>query len=83
MVLTTAKYMPPQPTAAEQLSAHARGDRADQEKTAARGMWTGSLMMAVAVIWFAIGLMDDTIYFFPPVLFVAGMITFIKGDKGE
>jgi hypothetical protein len=39
-------------------------------------------MMAGAVIWFVLGLMADRIFFYPPILFVLGVIAFIRGIAG-
>ena len=35
--------------------------------------------MLVAVGWFVAGLAADVIFFYPPVMFILGMITVIKG----
>jgi hypothetical protein len=39
----------------------------------------GVLMMAIAVIWFVAGLAGGIIFFYPPVLFVLGLVALIKG----
>jgi F0F1-type ATP synthase assembly protein I len=46
-------------------------------------MGTGILMMVGAAVWFVVGLMGDTIFFYPPVLFVLGIISFFKGLFGS
>lgn len=46
-------------------------------------MGTGILMMVGAAVWFVFGLMNDIIYFYPPVLFVLGIISFFKGLFGS
>lgn len=46
-------------------------------------MGTGILMMVGAAVWFVVGLMADVIYFYPPVLFVLGIISFFKGLFGS
>ncbi|MFO1003686.1 MAG: hypothetical protein U0936_25425 [Planctomycetaceae bacterium] len=46
-------------------------------------MGTGILMMVGAVVWFVVGLMGDRIFFYPPVLFVLGIISFFKGLFGS
>jgi len=43
------------------------------------GVLGGSVMMAAAVLWFGLGLMLDTIFFYPPILFVVGLIAFCRG----
>ncbi len=44
------------------------------------GIWGGLLMMILALVWFFGALIyADRIYFYPPVLFVLGLIAFIKG----
>ena len=40
---------------------------------------TGILMMVGAIVWFVVGYMAGYIYFYPPVLFVIGLGTMIKG----
>ena len=43
------------------------------------GVGGGILMMIVAVVWFVVGLMNDWIFYYPPILFVLGLVAFIKG----
>lgn len=43
------------------------------------GVLGGVVAMLVAVAWFLAGLADDTIYFYPPILFVIGLSAFFKG----
>lgn len=43
------------------------------------GVMGGAAAMAVAVVWFVIGLANDYIYFYPPILFVIGLGAFLKG----
>ncbi len=43
------------------------------------GALAGVAMMVGAVIWFVVGLYLDIIFFYPPVLFIIGLIAFIKG----
>ena len=47
------------------------------------GMAGGALAMLIAVVWFAAGLMNDWVFFYPPILFILGLIAFIKGLTGE
>lgn len=46
-------------------------------------MGTGILMMVGAAVWFVLGLMGGRIFFYPPVLFVLGIISFFKGLFGS
>jgi hypothetical protein len=40
----------------------------------------GLVMIAIAVVWFVCGLYYlDRIFFYPPVLFVVGVIAIVKG----
>jgi hypothetical protein len=55
-----------------------------QTKSAEGGGWDGSmiggiLMMLGAVVWFVGGLFFDIIFFYPPILFVIGLVAFFKG----
>ena len=43
------------------------------------GVLGGMGLMAGAVIWFVLGLMGGYIFYYPPVMFVIGMIAMIKG----
>src|SRR4029079_2605600 len=43
------------------------------------GMLGGLAMMAIAVVWFVLGLACGYIFFYPPILFVLGVIGFVKG----
>ncbi len=47
------------------------------------GVIGGILMMVIAVIWFVVGLANDWIFFYPPILFIIGLVAFIKGLTGE
>jgi hypothetical protein len=39
---------------------------------------------AVAVVWFVVGLaVFDMIYFYPPIVFVVGMVAVVRGLIGE
>ena len=40
-------------------------------------------MMVGAVVWFGLGLLADRIFFYPPIMFVLGLISFIKGLMGR
>lgn len=43
------------------------------------GVLGGLLMMGGATVWFVLGLMCDRIFFYPPILFVIGVIALIRG----
>jgi hypothetical protein len=43
------------------------------------GVAGGLAAMVGAVVWFVIGLMNDWIFYYPPILFVIGLIAFIRG----
>jgi hypothetical protein len=46
------------------------------------GVLGGTLAMVGAVIWFVVGLANDIIFFYPPILFVIGLGAFFKGLMG-
>ena len=46
------------------------------------GVAGGLLAMIIAVVWFVVGLMNDRIFFYPPILLVVGLIAFFKGLMG-
>lgn len=46
------------------------------------GSLGGIAMMVVAVVWFVLGLKGGYIFYYPPVLFVLGLIAFFKGLAG-
>lgn len=46
------------------------------------GVAGGLLAMIIAVVWFVAGLMNDRIFFYPPILLVVGLIAFFKGLMG-
>lgn len=43
------------------------------------GVLGGLAAMAVAVVWFVLGLMADRIFFYPPILFLVGLFGVGKG----
>lgn len=43
------------------------------------GIGGGAAMMIVAVIWFVAGLFFGWLFFYPPILFIVGLIAFCKG----
>jgi hypothetical protein len=44
---------------------------------------TGVLMMVGALVWFFGALALGRIFFYPPILFIVGLVTFIKGLAGN
>jgi hypothetical protein len=46
------------------------------------GVIGGILMMVVAAAWFGLGLMANRIFFYPPVLFIIGLVAVFKGMFG-
>jgi hypothetical protein len=47
------------------------------------GIWIGLLMMAGAAIWFFVALAAGWIFFYPPILFVVGLVRFLYGLAGR
>ena len=47
------------------------------------GVGIGILAMVGAVVWFVVGLANDIIFFYPPILFIIGLVAFFKGLTGE
>jgi hypothetical protein len=43
----------------------------------------GVLAMVIAVVWFVGGLMAGIIFFYPPVLFIIGLVGFVRGLLGK
>jgi hypothetical protein len=39
----------------------------------------GLALMAIAIVWFFGGLMVNIIFFYPPILFIIGLVVMIKG----
>jgi hypothetical protein len=64
-----------------------KGEKKDQkpdhfgiEKKIFRGgVIGGGVAMLVAVVWFVVGLINDIIFFYPPILFIIGLVAAIKG----
>jgi hypothetical protein len=46
------------------------------------GVIGGGLMIVIAVVWFGAGMAGGVIFFYPPVLFVIGIISILKGLMG-
>ena len=47
------------------------------------GVAGGLLMMVGAVVWFVVGLAFDWVFFYPPILFILGLVAFVKGLAGN
>ncbi len=46
------------------------------------GVAGGMLAMVVAVVWFVVGMMNDILFYYPPVLFLVGLVGFFRGLLG-
>ena len=44
-----------------------------------KAIWGGVGMMVGAVVWFVVGWMAGRIFFYPPILFVLGIVSLAKG----
>ena len=91
IVLSCAKYLPasafdePESSKGRKKGGEPKADstaRSFEGRVLNGGVWGGLLAMTVAVLWFAVGLMDEFIYFYPPILFVLGLVSFCRGGKG-
>ena len=58
------------------------GAFATEKSIANGGVAIGLLVMLGAVVWFVIGFMNDRIFFYPPILFIVGLVAVIKGMLG-
>ena len=47
--------------------------------TRTKGILSGAGMMVGAVVWFVAGWMAGRIFFYPPILFVIGIVALVKG----
>lgn len=52
---------------------------AQEQKGIQKGVLGGAIMIAIALIWFVVGLFAGYIYFYPPVLFIIGVYALVKG----
>jgi hypothetical protein len=55
------------------------GTFAPEKKGLQAGVAGGLLMMVIAVVWFFGGLALGRIFFYPPILFIVGLVGFFKG----
>jgi hypothetical protein len=94
IVLASAKYLQrdPEPELRREQQRRESRERAEQEQADRSfegnvfngGVLGGAVAMLVAVVWFFLGLMNDVLFFYPPILFVIGLGAFFKGlMKGE
>ena len=44
-----------------------------------KGVLGGVVMILIAVVWFVGGLAADIIFYYPPILFIIGLVALIKG----
>lgn len=90
VVLASAKYLNTNPDkeAERENKRRQRAEQAEQSKGDAlgfeksllnSGVAGGLLAMIGAVVWFVAGLMNDVLFFYPPILFVIGLGAFFKG----
>ncbi len=66
------------------LSGKLAEKRREKTKSAAamQHIGLGIVMMAGAALWFIVGLFNGFIFYYPPLLFIVGIITVIKGCLG-
>jgi hypothetical protein len=69
-------YIPPAAQASKGRYQHGFGL---EHRALNAGMMGGLGMMAVAAIWFFLGLYLGRIFFYPPILFILGLIGFFRG----
>ena len=50
-----------------------------EKKGIQKGVCGGLTMMAIAFVWFFGGLCIGIIFFYPPILFIIGLYSFVKG----
>ena len=55
----------------------------DEEGDVSPGVLVALLMMGGAVLWFVLGLAAGRIFFYPPILFVLGIINFFRCLTGH
>jgi hypothetical protein len=79
----TTKPAKPQPPTERPSSRSPQRERRHRALVVSPGIITGVLMMVGAVVWFGLGLLADRIFFYPPVMFVLGLVATIKGLLGH
>jgi len=50
-----------------------------EKKGLQKGVLGGAAMIAIAITWFVLGLAANRIFFYPPILFIIGVVALIKG----
>lgn len=50
-----------------------------EKKGLEKGVLGGIAMMVIAVVWFVVGWMAGRIFFYPPILFIIGLVGLIRG----
>lgn len=51
--------------------------------TISSGVIGSALLMIGAIVWFVLGLAADRIFFYPPIMFIGGLIGLIRGLMGH
>lgn len=75
---------------AEALRLHRQKEEADEaevsggffgpeKKGLQKGVLGGVAMIAIAIVWFVLGLAANRIFFYPPILLIIGVVAVIKG----
>jgi hypothetical protein len=54
-----------------------------EKKMVGSGVLGGIGLMVGAIVWFVLGLMADRIFFYPPIMFIIGLVAMIKGIIGS
>lgn len=55
------------------------GGFAPEKKGLEKGVLGGVLMMIIAVVWFVVGWTAGYIFYYPPILFIIGLVGLIRG----
>jgi hypothetical protein len=50
-----------------------------EQKGIQKGVLGGAIMIAIALIWFVVGLFAGYIFYYPPILFLIGVYALVKG----
>ena len=88
--LATAKYLKKRPEGSADRPGRTRSSSHSESQSGRSlegnvfnsGVIGGLLAMIGAVVWFVAGLMNDVIFFYPPILFVIGLGALFKGLAG-
>jgi hypothetical protein len=60
-----------------------RESSGSSSSAATAGIFGGLAMMVGAVVWFILGLYNGWLFYYPPILFVMGVIAFVRGLMGK